>query len=141
MAALKTSGGFSSFSANDIDVAADFYGRVLGLEIEANRDMGLGVRVGNTGVFIYPKDNHEPASFTVFNLFVESLEEAVDSLTAAGVAMERYPGIDQDERGIARGMGGGPDICWFTDPAGNIIALLEGDATRELARGGQATSG
>jgi catechol 2,3-dioxygenase-like lactoylglutathione lyase family enzyme len=138
MAAISANGGFSSFSTNDIDAAADFYGRVLGLEIEVSRDMGIGVRLGDGRVFIYPKEDHQPAAFTVLNLFVDRLEDAVDALTQAGVTMARYPGIEADERGIARGMGGGPDICWFTDPAGNIIALLQGDASRDLALGGQS---
>ena len=41
--------------------------------------------------------------------------------------MTRYEGFEQDELGIARGIEGGfgPDIAWFTDPAGNIVAVLE----------------
>ena len=47
---------------------------------------------------------------------------AVDALIAAGVKMERYPGLEQDAKGIARGMG--PMIAWFLDPAGNIVSVL-----------------
>jgi len=126
MASIQTSGGFSSFSTNDLAAAHDFYGRVLGLKVAVNPDMGLGLDLEGTRVFVYPKDNHEPATFTVLTLFVDSLESSVDGLTAAGITMERYPGMDQDERGIAHAIGGGPDICWFTDPAGNIIALVKG---------------
>lgn len=36
---------------------------------------------------------------------------------------ERYDGIEQDDKGIARGMG--PDIAWFKDPAGNILCVLK----------------
>jgi catechol 2,3-dioxygenase-like lactoylglutathione lyase family enzyme len=123
---LNAKDGFSSFSSNDLEAAHDFYGRLLGLDV-AMTEMGLAIRRGSANVFVYPKENHEPATFTVLNLFVDSLEAAVDALAEAGVEMERYPGMEQDERGIARAMGGGPDICWFTDPAGNIIALMEGD--------------
>jgi catechol 2,3-dioxygenase-like lactoylglutathione lyase family enzyme len=129
VAVIKANGGFSSFSTDDLARARDFYSRVLGLEVDEQPEMGLDVRVGSARVFVYPKDNHEPATFTVLNLFVDSLEQTVDGLAAEGIQMERYPGMDQDERGIARGMGGGPDICWLTDPAGNIIALLQGDGT------------
>ncbi|MGH7544960.1 MAG: VOC family protein, partial [Gemmatimonadota bacterium] len=51
---------------------------------------------------------------------------AVDALTRRGVRFEIYkePGLETDERGIARG-GGGPTIAWFKDPAGNILSVLD----------------
>ncbi len=80
---------------------------------------------GGGEVFIYPKDNHEPATFTVLNFSVDDVDEAVDRLTAAGVTFERYEGFEQDEKGIARGgEGRGPTIAWFKDPAGNILSVL-----------------
>jgi hypothetical protein len=48
----------------------------------------------------------------------------VDGLAAKGLTFERYDGFDQDEKGISR-MSGGPAIAWFTDPAGNVMAVLE----------------
>ena len=75
-------------------------------------------------IFVYPKDNHEPATFTVLNLVVDDVEAAVDELNAAGVQTNIYddPGLPTDEKGIARGMG--PDIAWFKDPAGNVISVM-----------------
>jgi len=75
-------------------------------------------------VLIYPKDNHQPASFTVLNFPMSDVDAAVDSLTKAGVTMERYEGFNQDERGIMRDQG--PPIAWFKDPAGNVVAVLQG---------------
>jgi hypothetical protein len=46
-------------------------------------------------------------------------------LTARGVRFQRYDGMKQDERGIMTG--GGPLIAWFTDPAGNILSVLQQD--------------
>ncbi len=127
---LKINRAFSSFSVDDMEAAQDFYGKTLGLEVEMT-DMGLGLKLaGGSEVFIYPKPNHEPASFTVLNFIVPDLNVAVDALAEAGISMERYddiPDIVQDERGIARGEPGrGPDIAWFTDPAGNTIAVIQG---------------
>ena len=48
---------------------------------------------------------------------------AQDELVGRGISMQRYEGFEQDDRGIARGMG--PAIAWFTDPAGNILAVLQ----------------
>jgi len=90
--------------------------------------MGLELHLGATHVFIYPKDDHVPATFTVFNFEVADIDAAVDELVAAGVVLERYEGAPQDEKGIARGKAAnmGPDIAWFTDPAGNILSVLNG---------------
>jgi hypothetical protein len=74
---------------------------------------------------IYSKPNHTPATFTVLNFPVESVEKAVDELTHRGVHFETYtePSLKTDNRGIFRG--GGPVIAWFKDPAGNILSVLE----------------
>jgi predicted enzyme related to lactoylglutathione lyase len=74
-------------------------------------------------VLVYPRPDHAPASYTVLNFPVDDIDEAVDALTERGVALERYPGLDADEKGVFRG--GGPLIAWFTDPAGNILSVLQ----------------
>ena len=68
---------------------------------------------------------HAPAVFTILNFPVDDVDKAVDELTTRGVRFERYEGFDQDDKGIARGMG--PAIAWFTDPAGNILSVLQQD--------------
>ena len=123
---FKDSDAFSGFSVDDIEKAKDFYGSKLGIDVEMS-DAGLALRIpGRRPVFIYPKDNHQPASYTVLNFPVESVDAAVDQLAAAGVQMEHYdPEMGQDEKGIARDPRG-PVIAWFKDPAGNILSVLEG---------------
>ena len=121
---FKDSKAFSGYSSNDIPAAKRFYGETLGLNVTDEMG-GLGLHLAGGGeVFIYPKDDHEPATFTVLNFAVDDIEAAVDELTAAGVAFERYDGFDQDEKGIARG-DEGPAIAWFKDPAGNILSVLQ----------------
>ena len=117
---LKESVAFSGYSADDIPAAKRFYEEVLGLEV-AEEMGGLSLKLATGGAhFIYPKDDHEPASFTVLNFPVDDLEATIDALTGRGVAFERYEGTD--ERGIQRGWG--PAIAWFADPAGNICSVL-----------------
>ena len=116
---------FSSFAAPDLQAAEDFYANVLGLDVSRQMDgyvLNLALP-GGTDTIIYAKPDHEPATYTVLNFEVEDVDAAVDALTEAGVAMELYDGFEQDEKGIARGEG--PDIAWFRDPAGNILAVLE----------------
>jgi catechol 2,3-dioxygenase-like lactoylglutathione lyase family enzyme len=122
---FRNTHAFSGFSTNDIAKAKAFYGETLGLEV--TEEMGLlSLHLAGGGrVIIYPKDNHEPATFTVLNFPVDDIEATVDRLTAAGIVFERYPGMSQDERGIARD-DQGPAIAWFKDPAGNILSVLEG---------------
>ncbi len=122
---FKDSKAFSGYSADDIPRAKQFYEGTLGLNVTEEMD-ALGLQFAGGGkVFIYPKDNHVPATFTVLNFPVDDVDEAVDRLTAAGVTFERYDGFEQDEKGIARGGAeGGPTIAWFKDPAGNILSVI-----------------
>ena len=116
---------FSGYSADDIDACRRFYTETLGIEVGEVMG-GLDLRFANgQRVFVYPKPNHEPATFTVLNFPVDDVESAVDELTAKGVAFERYDGMEQDAKGIMRG--NGPDIAWFKDPAGNIISVVKAD--------------
>jgi catechol 2,3-dioxygenase-like lactoylglutathione lyase family enzyme len=116
---------FSSFSVNDLKKAKEFYGDKLGLDVAETKE-GLELNAGDNAVFIYPKPNHIPASFTVLNFPVEDIEAAVDELEALGITLEHYnlPDIKTDERGIASGPKG-PTIAWFKDPAGNILSVVQ----------------
>lgn len=122
---LKDSEAFSGFSVDDIGKAQAFYGDTLGIETSMER-AGLALRIpGRRPVFIYPKPNHEPASYTVLNFPVPDIDAAVDRMTAAGISFEHYgEGFGQDEKGISRDPRG-PKIAWFKDPAGNILSVLE----------------
>jgi catechol-2,3-dioxygenase len=121
-------GGFSTFSVNDLNSAKSFYGETLGLDItETAEGLSLGIPNGDK-VFLYPKGDHEPAVFTVFNLFVSDIVEAVDELTARGIEFLQYDEpINTDEKGIFWGgkQGKGPNIAWFKDPSENILSIIE----------------
>jgi len=116
---------FSGFAVPDIEQAKEFYATTLGIRTsEENGLLTLHLAGGERPTLVYPKPDHEPAKYTILNFPVDDVEKAVDELTARGVTMERYEGFEQDEKGIARGQG--PDIAWFRDPAGNILAVLHG---------------
>jgi predicted enzyme related to lactoylglutathione lyase len=113
----------SGFSADDIPRAQQFYGEVLGLKVtEANGLLTLHI-AGDRPTIVYPKPDHTPAAFTILNFPVDDIDAAVDALAARGVEFERYEGMEQDEKGIMRS--GGPYIAWFTDPAGNVLSVLQ----------------
>ena len=119
---LKDRTSFSSYAVDDVARAKEFYSGTLGLDVD---DMmgGLILKLRSGNVFVYPKDDHTPATFTVLNFEVDDVDAEVDALGAAGISFERYDGFDQDEKGIAR-MAEGPAIAWFTDPAGNVLSVV-----------------
>jgi catechol 2,3-dioxygenase-like lactoylglutathione lyase family enzyme len=118
---------FSGFSVSDIEQARAFYGETLGLDL-SEEGVGLAIHLAGGGnVFIYPKPDHTPATFTILNFPVDDIEDAVDKLAQAGVQFEHYEGMEMDDRGIFWGAsrGQGPNIAWFRDPAGNILSVIE----------------
>lgn len=123
---LNPNRAFSSYSVDDIPKARKFYGETLGLNVSTGPEGTLVVPLsGGTKALMYPKPNHQPATFTVLNFPVESVDEAVDELSRRGVRFEIYnqPNLKTDAHGISRG--NGPTIAWFKDPAGNILSVLE----------------
>ena len=118
---------FSGFAVDDLEKAKQFYSETLGLEVTEENDLLTLHIAGDRPVLVYPKPNHTPASFTILNFPVDNIEAAVDQLAARGVDFERYEGtpIATDEKGIFRG--GGPLIAWFTDPAGNVLSVVEAE--------------
>lgn len=115
---------FSGFAVADLDAAKKFYGEVLGLDVVEEYGLLTLNLAGDRPTLVYPKPDHTPATFTILNFPVDDIDAAVDELARRGVTFERYEHFDQDEKGIARG-GDGPPIAWFTDPSGNILAVLE----------------
>lgn len=117
--------GFSGFAVPDVAAAKAFYGDVLGLQVSEEQGMLHLTLPGGASVLAYPKEDHAPAVFTILNLGVVDLPSAVDELSGRGATWLRYDGFEQDERGIAAGGEMGPDIAWTTDPAGNIVAVMQ----------------
>ncbi|MGI8624856.1 MAG: VOC family protein [Solirubrobacteraceae bacterium] len=112
---------FSGFAVDDIPKAERFYSETLGLRVSEQYGMLRLHIAGDRDTLIYPKDDHTPATFTILNFPVADIDAAVDELAACGVVFERYDGVD--EKGIMRH--GGPYIAWFTDPAGNVLSVLQ----------------
>lgn len=122
---------FSGFSTNDLAEAKEFYVSTLGLNL-TDESMGLMFDLPGGGqLFIYEKDDHQPATFTVLNFVVEDIDKEVEELKDKGIKFEEIDfgseGGATDEKGIMRGKAAnqGPDIAWFKDPAENFLAVLE----------------
>lgn len=128
MTAFQTTHAFSGFSVDDIDAARSFYGDTLGLDVTTNAMGFLDIHLPDGGsILVYAKPNHEPASFTILNFPVDDVEAAVDDLNGRGVVTKIYDDAEfaTDAKGILHGgPESGPDIAWFRDPAGNVLAVL-----------------
>lgn len=119
---FKDTRAFSGFAVDDIARAREFYGETLGLKTSVEHGLLTLHLAGSRDTIVYPKPDHAPASYTILNFPVDDIDQAVDELARRGVRFERYEGFEQDEKGISRGE---PNIAWFTDPAGNILSVLE----------------
>jgi hypothetical protein len=127
---LAQAEAFSGFAVPDLAQAEAFYGQTLGIETELlDEQNGLLTLhlAGGRDTLIYRKPDHQAATYTILNFRVDDIDAVVDGLVERGVEFERYDGFEQDEKGIARGraQNQGPDIAWFTDPAGNILAVMQ----------------
>jgi catechol 2,3-dioxygenase-like lactoylglutathione lyase family enzyme len=120
---FESSKAFSGFAVDDLERAQQFYGGTLGLSTSEDNGLLILHLAGGRDTLVYPKPDYTPATYTILNFPVDDIEAAVDALTERGVRFERYDGMEQDEKGIMRA--GGPYIAWFTDPAGNILSVLQ----------------
>ncbi|NIJ53903.1 VOC family protein [Dyadobacter arcticus] len=124
---FKQTEAFSGFSVDNLKEAKAFYGDILGLDVtDEMEEMVLGLHLaGGHNIMIYEKPNHEPATFTILNFKVADIEKTVQELKDKGVKFESYdsPELQTDDDNISRGEG--PVIAWFTDPAGNILSVIE----------------
>jgi catechol 2,3-dioxygenase-like lactoylglutathione lyase family enzyme len=126
---IKATSAFAGISVDDVAKAKEFYTKTLGLEL-SDEKMGLQLKLPGGGeLFVYDKADHQAATYTCLNLIVGNIDDAVDVLASAGVKFEHYDNMPfkQDDKAIARGLAAnmGPDIAWFKDPAGNILAVMQ----------------
>ena len=122
---LGESKAFSGFAVGDIEAARKFYADTLGLKVTEENGMLTLHLAGERPTLVYPKEDHEPATYTILNFPVDDIDAAVDALMEKGVAFELYEGAPQDEKGIVREYG--PPIAWFRDPSGNVLSVIKLD--------------
>jgi catechol 2,3-dioxygenase-like lactoylglutathione lyase family enzyme len=122
---LGESKATSGFAVADMERAKEFYEGTLGLKVEVlTEEFGVSaLKLSGGDVLMYLSAEMTPASYTMLNFEVDDIDAAVDGLAGRGVSFERYEGFDHDEKGIVRAPG--PQIAWFNDPSGNVIAVMQ----------------
>ncbi len=122
-------------AVSDMAAASTFYEDKLGLPVVRTGADGSKVYAAGRDVLLNvdpSPDSAGTSAATLASWTVDDVEQAVDELTAKGVAFEHYEGelesgfdFGTDDKGISPRAGGGK-IGWFKDPDGNIFAI-EGD--------------
>jgi catechol 2,3-dioxygenase-like lactoylglutathione lyase family enzyme len=123
---LGTSKLVAFVATTDPEKARAFYEGVLGMRLmEDEKPFALVFVVNGIMLRVTAVHEHHPAPFTVLGWDVTSIEATVDRLTAAGVELQRYKGInDSDPKGIWTAPGGAR-VAWFKDPDGNVLSVTQ----------------
>ena len=111
-------------ATRNAEAARRFYADTLGLRLVSDEPWAIVFDAAGTVLRIQKVEAFTPHPFTALGWNVRDIEAAVAELANRDVHFERYPGLDQDERGIWRAPGGGR-IAWFKDPDGNTLSLTQ----------------
>ena len=126
---LKDCYTFNSFTTDDMEASKKFYAETLGLHVSENEMGILEIKAAGSNSFvIYPRENHQPAMFTVLNFEVNDIVREVEALISKGITFEQYDDpLKTDAKGICWPLKetDRPTIAWFKDPAGNIVSLVQ----------------
>ena len=132
---FKDTHAFSGFSVDDLQKARQFYREILGLTVRNGAPGTMSLEIaGGTHIFVYEKPDHIPATYTNLTFPVPDVEAALDALVAKGVKFQKYEGMEQTPKGIFTQAG--PQIAWFTDPAGNTFAIVADEKNPAKNAGG-----
>lgn len=101
-----------------------FYERVLGLTFVADEPPALVFKVGERMLRIQKVERVHAAPYTALGWAVPNVRQTVRELSAAGVAFERFAGMNQDSDGIWQAPGGAL-VAWFHDPDGHVLSLTQ----------------
>ena len=108
----------------DYEKARAFYEGNLGFDFVSLDQFALVMQAGKSMIRIVKVPTFTPLQSTVLGWQVGDIEVMVDWLTNRGVAFEKYPFVQDKERGIWSAPGGSK-IAWFKDPDGNVLSVSE----------------
>ncbi|HTR65499.1 MAG TPA: VOC family protein [Terriglobales bacterium] len=108
----------------DFDRARAFYEEKLGFQFESLDQFALALRAGENQIRIAKAPSFTAARHTVMGWEVQNIETIVEWLVGRGVTMEKYPFVQDQERGIWTAPGGSK-VAWFKDPDGNVLSVSQ----------------
>jgi len=125
MAILNSCNLIAFVGTSDMNRAKAFYGDRLGLTVVSEDGFALVLDAHGTMVRVTLVSDVRVAPYTVLGWGVVEIAACVTELKEAGVMMERFAGIEQDELGIWTAPGGGARVAWFKDPDGNLLSVSQ----------------
>ena len=114
----------SFVGVSDADKARAFYRDTLGLSLVSEDGFALAFDVGGIMLRVTPVHEVRPQPHTVLGWQVKDATATARALAKAGVQLERYPHVQQDEDGVWTAPGGAK-IAWFKDPDGNVLSIAQ----------------
>jgi catechol 2,3-dioxygenase-like lactoylglutathione lyase family enzyme len=122
---LGTSDIIAFVGVSDADTARKFYRDTLGLTLVSEDGFALVFDANGTMLRVTLVAEVTQANYTVLGWQVNDIIATAKHLNAAGVRLQRYPGLnDRDELGIWTAPGGAR-IAWFKDPDGNVLSITQ----------------
>ena len=104
---------------------SDVLGPVLGFGAPKIDHFGDQIPCGEGWIRLTAITGWQAGQYPVLGWQVDDAVAAAQALAAAGVALLRYPGFDQDELGLWTSPDGGARIAWFNDSEGNLLSLTQ----------------
>jgi len=122
---MLTSGKMVGFLiTTNYDAARAFFEGKLGFEFVSLDQFALVMRAGDHHIRISKLPSFTPQQHTVLGWEVADIEAMVDWLAARGVTCEKYPFVEDKQRGIWNAPGG-TRVAWFKDPDGNVLSVAQ----------------
>jgi catechol 2,3-dioxygenase-like lactoylglutathione lyase family enzyme len=121
---LGSNDAIATIAVKDLKMAAPFYEEKLGLRrIGPNEPTTAAYTSGNAKVLVYESQFAGTNQATAATWIVKDVDAVVNDLKAKGVTFEHYnfPGMTlEGDVHVA----GNHRVAWFTDPDGNILAIV-----------------
>ena len=112
-------------ATTDAERARTFYRDTLGLKLASDElPFALVFDAGGIMLRVTLVREIKPAPYTVLGWHVPDAAAAARRLAAAGVRLQRYEGLNQDELGIWHAPSGA-QVAWFRDPDGNTLSITQ----------------
>jgi catechol 2,3-dioxygenase-like lactoylglutathione lyase family enzyme len=102
-----------------------FYETTLGLSVVSDDDFALALDAGGTMLRVQKVGELAPHPFTALGWEVTDIAATIDALRDRDVVFARFPGLEQDDRGVWVSPSSGARIAWFKDPDGNVLSLTQ----------------
>ena len=116
----------ATVAVRDLSAASRFYEDTLGLErLHSEGTEAITYRAGASRLLVYASSHAGTNRATVVTWPVGDVDGAVRELGARGVRFEHYDLPEMRREGDVH-VAGPMRVAWFTDPDGNIHALVSG---------------